>query len=141
MSVGSIAQDGVNISFLAIQTPSGMLNDQIMAQSEELVTPGVNGKRWRTLFHQYAPFPMRTFSEVSDYAAGVTVKRGAESLKEKNVRVIASIGTATYAYVFVHVHGAEVVIHPGPMAGAGTGSGTAHVEIVWQLEMTTETEQ
>lgn len=141
MSVGSIASGGVSIPFLAIQTPSGMIDDQIMAQAEELTTPGVNGRRWRTLFEQYPRFEMHTFTEVTDHAAGVALKRKAESLTQKNVRLNATIGTATYAYIDVHVSAVSAVVTSGTVAGAGASTGTAYLEIAWQVEMTTETAQ
>jgi hypothetical protein len=140
MTVGSIAQGGVSIPFLAIQTESGMIEDRSLAQAEELTTPGVNGRRWRTIFSQFPSFPMRTFSEATTYATGVNMKRQAESLTQKTVRLIAEIAATTYAYIDVHVSAVQATVHPGPIAGAGAGSGAAHVEIVWQLEMTDETQ-
>ncbi len=141
MTVGSINQGGTSIPFLAVQTASGMIEDQTLAQAEELITPGINGRRWRTLFSQYPSFQMVTFSETATYETGVIMKRKAESLTQKLVRLNATIAAATYAYVDVHVSAALAIVHPGPIAGAGAGSGAAHVEITWQVEMTREIQQ
>ena len=138
-SVGDISSTGVSIPFLAVQTASGMLEDQLLAQAEELTTPGVNGRRWRTIFSQYPSFAMRTFSEATTYERGVALKRAAEGLTQKTVRLTVIISAAAYDYAKVHVSGVRAIVHPGPIVGSGSSTNAAHVEIEWQLEMTGET--
>ncbi len=141
MSVGSINYQGASLPFLAAQTPVGMVQDRALDQAEELMTPGVNGRRWRTLFAQYPSFEMRTFHEATNYAVGIGMKRTAENLTQKLVRLNVTISTTTYAYIDIHVSAVLATVHPGPIVGAGAGSGTSHVEILWQLEMTSDTAQ
>jgi len=79
---------------------------------------------------------MRTFTEASDYAHGITIKRQAENLTQKLVRLSVTISANTYAYKDVKITAAGAIVHPGPLAGTGASTGLAHVEILWQVELT-----
>lgn len=137
MSVGTISRPGISLPFVCANTPAGMIDDTPITQAEELITPGVNGRRWRTLFDQYPSFQMTTYHEVTHYDAGVQMKRKAEGLVQKLVTLSVTIGGVNHPLKDTHVSAIAVVVHPGPMAGDGVGSGQAHVEITWQLEGTT----
>lgn len=136
MSVGSINANSIGIDFLVAQTPAGMIADQAIPQAEELTTPGVNGRRWRTLFDQFPSFEMTTYTEVADYDAGITRKAQAESLIQSLCRLVVQIGNHQHTHRNVHVSAALVILHPGPLVGAGAGNGQAHMEVHWQLELT-----
>jgi hypothetical protein len=96
----------------------------------------VNGRRWRTLFEQFPSFEMRTFTECADYATAIQMGRGLENLTQKLVRLSAVIAGVTYAYKDVHVTSVVAIRHPGPIVGAGATTGQAHLEGVWNVELT-----
>jgi hypothetical protein len=136
MSVGSITYQGTSLPFLAARFPAGYFDDEPIAQAEELITPGIDGRRWRTLFKQFPSFQMTTTHDATEYATAALTKQRAERLVQKLVTLQVTIGTVSYSMRQVHVSGVAAQLFPGPLCGAGTGSGTAHVDITWQLELT-----
>ena len=136
MTVGTISAQGVSLPFLAARMPAGYFEDEPIAQAEELITPGINGRRWRTLFKQFPSFQMTTTHDATEYATAALTKQRAEGLVQKLVTLQVTIGTVSYTMRQVHVSGVLAQLFPGPLCGAGTASGTAHVDITWQLELT-----
>ena len=136
MTVGSISSGSVSIPIIAAQTPVGFIDDQALPEEELLLTPGVSGRRWRTLFTQFPSFEMTTFSEASDYNQAIIIKRQAENFRATLARLQVIVSAQTYAYRDVHVSAVRAICHPGPIYGADTSTNLAHVEIIWSLEMT-----
>ena len=137
MSVGSITYSGKTITLLSALTASGTFDDEPVAQAEELITPGINGRRWRTLFRQFPSFQMTTVSEAATYAGAQIIKATAEQFTQKLVNLTVTIDGITFNMQDVHVSAALCRLFPGPVYGAGaSASNAAHIEIAWQLELT-----
>lgn len=136
MSVGSLSVKGNSFDFLSINFPSGHPEDRAILQAEELITPGIDGRRWRTVYKQFPSFPMTTTLEATDYAAAVKIKQRAENLVQKLVNLSVATSGGNFLYREVHVSAVQVRLFPGPVVGSGTSNGAAHLEITWQLELT-----
>jgi hypothetical protein len=136
MSVGNISYQGTALPFLAATFPAGTFDDEPVAQAEELITPGINGRRWRTLFLQFPAFQMTTTHEATEYATAALTKARAEKMVQKLVTLQVTIDGVAYSMRQVHVSAVIARLFPGPVYGAGTGSGEAHLDLTWQMELT-----
>lgn len=137
MSVGSISRAQTSISFLCAKMPAGYFDDEPVAQSEELITPGINGRRWRTLFSQFPSFQITTTSEAQTYAGCALIKQNAERMVNRLVTLNVTIDGVAYKMRNVHVSAVVAQLFPGPVYGSGaSASTTAHVDLTWQLELT-----
>ncbi len=136
MTIGTISAQGVSLPFLAARMPAGYFDDEAIAQAEELITPGINGRRWRTLFRQFPSFQMTTTHDATEYATAALAKQRAEGLVQKLVTLQVTIAGISYTMRNVHVSAVAGQLFPGPLCGAGTASGTAHVDLTWQFELT-----
>jgi hypothetical protein len=136
MSIGSVSYGSKTIPFLVANMPAGTFDDEPVDVGEELTTPGVNGRRWRTIFKQFPSFQMVTVSESATYAGAQIIKANAEQMVQKLVTLACTIDNVAFTMKDVHVSSATARLFPGPVYGAGAGSGLAHAEITWQFELT-----
>jgi len=135
---GSItaSASSLSITFLAAQFPAGFMDLVAIDQAEELMTPGVDGRRWRTIYKQFPSFQMTTISEAATYNAAAALKKVAEKMVQKLVRLTVVIDAVPVIMREVHVSAVAPRIFPGPIFGAGTGINLAHIENTWQVELT-----
>lgn len=138
MSVATItaANASLSIPFLAVQFPSGFMDIAPVDQAEELTTPGVNGRRWRTIFSQFPSFQMTGIVEASTYSAAAAYKTMGEKMVQKLVTLSVTIDNAVVSIKQAHVSAVESRIFPGPVYGAGAGANAAHLEMVFNIELT-----
>ncbi len=134
--IGSVSYGSRTIPFLSATMPAGTFDDEPIEQGEELTTPGVNGRRWRTIFKQFPSFTMTTVSEALTYAGAQLHKAYAEQMVQKLVTLTCTIDTVAFTMKQVHVSAVSARLYPGPVYGAGAGNGQAHIEITWQFELT-----
>jgi hypothetical protein len=133
---GSLAQDGGGtIQFLTVLTDTGMMEDEPIVESEELTTPGVDGRRWRTVFKQYPQFQLYATSDAATYDAAIELKRKAARFVQSLGTLKMTLDTVTYQAKKVHIDGVIATCVPGPATGAGA-AGLAHVVFVWKLTLT-----
>lgn len=134
---GSLTVSGSTIPFLVSNADEGFFSDSAIINEEELMSPGVDGARWRTVYKQFADFELRTVSQATTVAAAITTKRTAErKFVGKNVTLQAAVNGVTYTMKNVHVKAVKATVIPGPLYGAGVSSANAHVIIQWILHGT-----
>ena len=135
MAVGYISHRGEKLSFLVARTMQGAPNTFATVQEEVLSTPGVDGKRWRTVFRQFEPTQLYTVTDCASYNYAMVDKEIAESFKGKLVRLQMDVGGVTYAFRDTHVEGVSAVVLPGPAVGKGA-TGTSHLVVNWAIILT-----
>lgn len=132
MAVGVISYKADRLSLLVARTERGAPNAISVVQEEVLATPGVDGKRWRTVFRQYEPTQLYTVVDCTNYAYAISDKALAESFKGKLVRLQVTLSGITYAFRDAHVEGVAATVFPGPAVGEGA-TGAAHLVVVWTI--------
>jgi len=135
MAVGVISYLGNRLSLLVARTDRGAPNAISVVQEEALATPGVDGKRWRTVFRQYEPTQLFTVVDCVSYAYAISDKALAESFKGKLVRLQLTLSGITYAFRDAHVEGVVATAFPGPAVGEGA-TGAAHLVVIWTITPT-----
>ncbi len=136
MAVGSITHPTVGaLSFILMNTPTGWPIDQFNIEEEELMSPGVDGKRWRTVSTQHAPIQLTTLADATTYAACITLAQQYRKAKTGDPVILAvTIAGTTYRCRNVHVVDVSPQVNAGGVFGAGATTGsTAHVMCQWQL--------
>lgn len=135
---GSIvaSSSSLSIQFLAVQFPAGFMDLVAIDQAEELTTPGVDGRRWRTIYKQFPSFQMTTISEAATYSTAAELKKVAEKMVQKLVRLNVVIDGVPVTMPDVHVSAVSSRLFPGPIFGFGAGINLAHIENNWQIELT-----
>lgn len=134
----TVDSEPLSFAFDTFPTPEGYGSFQAMHEEEELTSPGVNGKRWRTVFDQFPPINISTdnpaWTAVASHVAACTL---ADQMRRARGRygmlVIVSGGTRTLR-VLVHVASVAPRAIPGPIIGPGI-SGSASVASAWLLEV------
>ncbi len=134
--VGLISQASKSLYFFSVQTDSGFLQELAVEVPEEHVTPGVDGRRWRTLYRQYPSFSMTTIGEAATFAVACANKNRAESLTNQLVSLSVTVGGVAYAFRNVHVESVRATAVPGTMVASGSSGGAAHLVSQWVLTFT-----
>ncbi len=145
MSVATLAirasnLDGVPLTFAFDTFPSvdGYPSSQDWTEEEELTSPGIDSKRWRTVFKQWPPLVIDdgapAWTAVTGHTAACTL---ADTMRQAKGRfgtlTVTSGGTRTVR-MYVHVTGVHARVNPGPIMGASI-SGTASVASSWVLDV------
>ncbi len=134
--VGTISQGSRSLYFLTALSESGFVQEVALEVSEEQQTPGVNGRRWRTLYLQFPSFTLSTISEATTYAVASSYKNRADKLTNQLVSLSLTIAGAAYSFRNVHVDVVRSVAVPGPVVAAGSSGGAAHMAAVWSFSFT-----
>lgn len=134
--VGTMSQGSKSLQFLIARTDSGFAQEVAQEVPEEMTTPGVNGRRWRTLFKQYANFNMFTIVEASTYGVALQYKNRAEKFMNQLVSLNLIVSGTSYNFKQAHVNGVVAVAVPGPVVASGSTGGLAHVAITWNIALT-----
>ncbi len=136
MAVGSIVHPQAGtLSFLVMSTPTGWPIDQFNFEEEELRSPGVDGRRWRSVSVQHAEISMRTIADATTYAACIALARKYRTCQSGDpVTVTVAIAGTTYRFRNVHIIGVSPGVDAGGVFGSGATAGsTAHVSCQWQM--------
>jgi len=136
--VGSLSIDSKTIEFVIARTEAGFAGEMRQEMSEELVSPGVNGRRWRTVYTQFVPFGMTTISDASTYTVAVALKNRAENFTNKLCNLKLTVDGGSYTWAKVHVNAVRAVAVAGPVVYAGSSTGIAHMACEWNLVFTTQ---
>ncbi len=123
------------LSFLVARSASGWPVDQADADEEELRSPGVDGRRWRTTSDQHTQFQISTLIDCTDYKQAITLARKYLACKSgEPVILTATIAGVSYTWRNVHIVNVQPQPEPGTVTGAGTSSNTtAHVNATWDM--------
>lgn len=133
-SIQATGQGGGVFTFVAAKTDQGFILDQASREEEELKTPGVDGRRWRSKGLQHDEFKLTTVSVVSSFTDAVVLAKEHQALKGQNVYLTLDAAGTAVPFRNIHVKGVEPVPTRGEVTGAGVSGGvTAHVITVWTL--------
>lgn len=125
---------GPTFTFLTFVTPNGAPLSIARLIEEALETPGVSGRRWRSVHQQHEAFELRALAAAATFDAAVALANAYLS-----ARLVSQIVTLTDGNVSLpSVHVASIAPHavPGPVTGAGTNGELASVVSSWLLEYT-----
>jgi hypothetical protein len=134
--VGQITASGSSISFLCARSEAGSPLETPMESAEEMTSPGVDGRRWRTIHKLHPAFVLQTVTEANDYYAGIKIRNSAEKLVNKLVTLYLTINGSNFYFSDVHVDAVRAVVVSGPVVAVGSTGGLAHLMIEWSLTMT-----
>jgi hypothetical protein len=141
MSLGTITYMGREFPIEVFQTSTGYVPDIAEAVTEELVAPGVDGRRFRLITNQTRQFQARTLHSVVSHAAGVDLCREFQRLRGKRVSLSIVIDNVGYTYTSedagVFVIDCTPSVLPGGLTGANlfAPTGTHHVSAAWDLAL------
>jgi predicted signal transduction protein with EAL and GGDEF domain len=124
-------------SFIVATTPEGMPPDQFSIEEEELRSPGVDGRRYRTLSVQHPLISMETVADATTHAACVRLSRlYRKAMDGVPVQLNCTIAGTAYKFLDVHIEGVSPVVRIGAASGAEATSGSqAHVLCSWSLRL------
>ncbi len=117
--------------FLSMESDNGFVLTQEMIVEEPLETPGVDGRRFRTIHKQHSYTEARSIQEATTFSDAV--KKANQARKQKG-KVGSLIVTAGGAATRIKVHVAEVSAVPRagqPVGGGASASSAAHVVCGW----------
>lgn len=133
--LGSIGYGSREIPFLAARTDSGYINEIIMDVAEELTSPGVEARRWRTIHGQFPYFKLFTISEYTNYAAAIKAKNSAEYMVNVIGHLSLTLGGSPYNFQKLYFASVKAEAAAGPVVAAGSTGGSAHLMCEWTLCM------
>ncbi len=120
--------------FLTASTPSGWPLDQVATFEEELTSPGVDGRRWRSDSLQHMPIFMQTVIDLASYDEAISIARKYRRCKGLIGNLSISISGTTHVYPKVHIAEAMPRCLPGRVSGAGAAaSNAAFIVCDWVL--------
>lgn len=121
-------------SFLTFTSDGGFLLDQEMIQEEALETPGVDGRRFRTVFKQHTATTAETVAAYASFGDAVIGANAYRKAKGRLGSVTINAGGRSESFN-IHVVDARPQARPGGCVGAAASSGNAaHVICTWVLE-------
>ncbi len=125
-----------SFAFDTFPSSIGYASFQDEHQEEELTSPGVDGKRWRTIFDQKNPIVVdRAWRSCTDhYAATVLADQMIGAKGRHGLLTITSGGTRTVR-LHVHITAVKPVVSPGIITGPGITTGAAAVVSSWVFEV------
>ena len=135
-TAGSITLSGKTLVFLIARTDEGFVADTPFEVPEELTTPGVDGRRWRTLYSQFEAFNLYTVTEASTYAVAVQYRNRAMGMINKLVNITIICDGVTYNFNQAHVNAVNPVAIPGPVVASNSTGGLAHMMAQWNIVLT-----
>lgn len=130
--------DPVPLTFNFDTFPSldGYPSSQDQHQEEELVSPGVDGKRWRTIFDQTPQLQIEGawVSQLTHIAACTLADQMRSAMGRQGLLTVLSGGTRTVR-INVHVTAVRPVVNPGVIVGPGVTTGAASVMSSWTFDI------
>lgn len=114
-------------SFLTANLPEGFLLAVEAHQEEELISPGVDGRRWRTLYDQFPEFEMATIADFTAYSSAIAEGKLYHQCAGRLANLSLTISGSNYLINRLHIRGCVPRASPGATAGAGVTSGAAAV--------------
>lgn len=134
MSLASMTLSGRTVQFLRFLTEEGFQNEQAEINEEELTTPGVDGRRFRTVLRLHEPTAAETTQDCATYNDAKALKKLYQSFRGRNCILNVNAGGISYSYQRVHISAVKAFAHPGKIAGAGaSASSAAFVDATWSL--------
>lgn len=126
------------INFDTFPTVDGYASYEIMHEEEELTSPGIDGRRWRTIYDQTQPLVVDAgnpaITAASNHSSACDLADKMRRAKGRfGVLVVASGGTRTIR-INVHVTAVMPRVNPGPIVGPGI-SGNASVASAWVMDV------
>lgn len=100
------------------QTDRGLVSDQSVIIEEELTTPGVNGRRFRTVRTSAQEFTATVVITTSTVAAAKTAIEAFDALVGNLCDLAHVVDGTTYNYTDVHCTGHQLSVRRGKVAGA-----------------------
>ena len=134
--VGNIQRSGTAIQFLCARTEAGSPLETARESAEELTSPGVDGRRWRTVQTLHPEFTLSTVTECATYTNAITLRNKAEALTNKLVDLVLTIDGTVYLFGNVHVNAVLARAGSGVVVASGSTGGAAHLLCEWSLTMT-----
>ena len=131
--VGFILTEKATINFLCARTEAGSPLDVAIQSAEEMTTPGVDGRRWRTVNRQHSEYILTTVTECTNYADAITKRKSVEAMTNKIATLQINIGGQSLNFEDVHVNAVRGICVPGPVIAVGSTGGTAHLICEWSL--------
>lgn len=128
----------VTITFDTFPTVEGYASFEAAHEEEELTSPGIDGKRWRTVYDQIpqlvvdASAPAWTSSSTHSTACDLADKMR-KARGRFGMLIVSSGGTRTIR-LNVHVTAVAPRVSPGPLVGAGL-TGIAAVASAWVFDV------
>lgn len=123
-------------TFLSFTSENGYLLDQEMIEEETLETPGVDGRRFRTIFKQHTPTAATTCMAYASFGDAVIAANAYRKVKGRLATVTISAGGRVDRFT-CHVRDVQPVPRAGAVAGVGASVGNAaHLLATWILEPT-----
>jgi hypothetical protein len=117
----------VVLNFIGASSEAGGPNLALAAEEEELTSPGIDGRRYRTTFRQYAPFSVSVISDHATYAEAWNQKWNIELLKGRVADLIWTIAGTVYPVRSLHITDATAAITMGASAGPNATSGATAI--------------
>lgn len=135
----STAAAGIpNFSFDTFPTVDGYPSFQTEIQEEELTSPGIDGKRWRTVFSQYPPVVVDesnpAWTAVSTHILAANLADLMRQAKGRFGLLTVSTGGTRTVKMNVHVSAVRARVNPGSIVGPSI-SGSASVFSTWVLDV------
>ena len=134
--VGNITSKGVQIQFLCARTEAGSPLETPRESTEELTSPGVDGRRWRTVHTLHPEFTLSTVTECADYPTAISLRNKSEALTNKLVSLSVTIAGVAYLFASVHVNSVTARAGAGVVVASGSTGGAAYLLCEWSLTMT-----
>ncbi len=107
-------------------------------EEEELTSPGVDSKRWRTVFKQCPPLVIDdaapAWTAVTGHSAACDLADNMRRSKGRFGMLTITSGGTRQIRLYVHVTAVHARVNPGPIMGASI-SGTASVASSWVLDV------
>lgn len=134
----SVDSEPITITFDTFPSVEGYPSYEGAHEEEELTSPGVDGKRWRTVYDQIPALVIDggnpAFSAVANHSAACDL---ADKMRRSKGRfgllVVVSGGTRTIR-LNVHITAVLPRVNPGPIVGPGI-SGNASVASAWVMDV------
>lgn len=139
MATAILSGKGSYFPFLCFNDASGgFLYTTPAPELEELRTPGVDGKRHRTLSYQFGVVTVQTLADCATFSAGVTLGNAYRSVVGEFMQLSVSVGTGqNLIYKNVYVSGVSPQPRIGQAIGLDASAGNlAHVVATWNIELT-----
>ena len=135
-TVGTLTFGAKTLNFVIARTSDGFVSELVQSVTEEMTSPGVDGRRWRTLYDQFPTFTMETVSDATAYADAIQYHNRAQSFKNELCKMTLTIAGTNYTWSDVHVNDVSSAAVAAPVVYSGSASGVAHMLARWELVMT-----
>lgn len=108
-----------------------------MVVEEEILSPGVSGRRWRTVYEQHPAVTAETVSEASDFQHASAVAEAMRKAKGETATLSVTVDGISYRFKNVHISDVAPIPRSGAVVGGGATANTnGHVVCRWTFELT-----